>query len=59
MARQRRPAATPEKLVAAAFRRFGRLDGALVSVGGPPARPDQRHGREDWRQPFESIFLGG
>src|SRR6476620_4468676 len=28
--------ATPARLVAAARERWGRLDGALVSVGGPP-----------------------
>ena len=33
---------TPERLVAAARDRFGRLDGALISVGGPPAGPDLR-----------------
>src|SRR5690349_12252085 len=27
---------TPERLVRAARQRWGRLDGALVSVGGPP-----------------------
>ncbi len=26
----------PEKLISAALERFGRLDGALISVGGPP-----------------------
>ena len=38
--------ATPGRLIAAAQDRWGRLDGALVSVGGPPAGPDRRdHGR--------------
>src|SRR4051794_12097882 len=31
--------ATPGHLVGAAKGRFGRLDGVLVSVGGPPAGP--------------------
>src|SRR4051794_4611765 len=30
-------AATPERLITTAEERFGRLDGALVSVGGTPA----------------------
>ena len=46
------------KLVAAAIGRFGRLDGALVSTGGPPA--GQATGTPDqvWRDAFESVFLG-
>jgi 3-oxoacyl-[acyl-carrier protein] reductase len=49
---------TPQRLVAAAKTGFGRLDGALISVGGPPggtamATPDQA-----WRSAFESVFLG-
>jgi 3-oxoacyl-[acyl-carrier protein] reductase len=50
--------ATPAKLVTAAKDRFGRLDGLLVSVGGPPPGPIVDKVDEDWRQPFESIFLG-
>jgi 3-oxoacyl-[acyl-carrier protein] reductase len=51
-------AATPERLIAMAEDRFGRLDGALVSVGGTPpgtvaATPD-----DAWRGSFESVFLG-
>jgi 3-oxoacyl-[acyl-carrier protein] reductase len=50
--------ATPHRLVAAAEDRFGRLDGALVSVGGTPpgtvaTTPDQA-----WQSAFESVFLG-
>ncbi len=50
--------ATPERLIATAEDRFGRLDGALVSVGGTPpgtvaATPD-----DAWRGSFESVFLG-
>lgn len=46
------------RLVAAAVGRFGRLDGALVSVGGPP--PGNAMDVEDdaWRQAFETVFLG-
>jgi 3-oxoacyl-[acyl-carrier protein] reductase len=45
-------------LVAAAVARYGRLDGALVSVGGPP--PGTAMETEDgaWRLAFESVFLG-
>lgn len=50
--------ATADRLVAAARERFGRLDGALVSVGGPPARPAGQTTDEQWRAAFESVFLG-
>lgn len=47
-----------ERLPAAAVARFGRLDGALLSVGGPP--PGTPTGTTDaaWRESFESVFLG-
>lgn len=45
-------------LVDAAFARFGRLDGALVSVGGPPAGPVLEKTREEWRAAFDTVFLG-
>jgi 3-oxoacyl-[acyl-carrier protein] reductase len=47
-----------ERLVAAARTRFGRLDGALVSVGGPPAGSVLDTADEAWRAAFESVFLG-
>ncbi|HEX8002789.1 MAG TPA: SDR family oxidoreductase [Mycobacteriales bacterium] len=47
-----------ERLVAAALGRFGRLDGALVSVGGPPAASVLDTTDEQWRAAFESVFLG-
>jgi 3-oxoacyl-[acyl-carrier protein] reductase len=47
-----------ERLVAAAVSRFGRIDGALVSVGGPPPGPALAAGDEEWRAGFESLFLG-
>lgn len=50
--------ATPEVLISTAFERWGRLDGALVSVGGPPPGPATGVGEEQWRQAFESVFLG-
>ncbi|WP_431681092.1 SDR family oxidoreductase [Kitasatospora sp. KL5] len=47
-----------DRLVAAAREQFGRLDGVLVSVGGPTAGPVLRTGDEAWRGAFESVFLG-
>ena len=49
---------TPEQLVAAAREHFGRLDGALISVGGPPAGNAAAISDEQWRQSFETVFLG-
>jgi 3-oxoacyl-[acyl-carrier protein] reductase len=46
------------RLVAAATARFGRLDGALISVGGPPSGTVLGTTDEVWRQAFESIFVG-
>ena len=50
---------TAARLVAAARDQFGRLDGALISVGGP--RPGAAMDIDDttWRDAFETIFLGG
>jgi 3-oxoacyl-[acyl-carrier protein] reductase len=45
-------------LVAAATARYGRIDGALVSVGGPPAGSVLSSTDEAWRTAFESVFLG-
>ena len=36
---------------------FGRLDGALVSVGGPPAGSALGTTAEQWRSAFDSVFL--
>jgi len=49
---------TPDRLVAAAESRWGRLDGALISVGGPPAGPITSISDGDWRESFETVFLG-
>ena len=40
-----------------ALRRFGRLDGALVSVGGPPPGAALANSDEQWLGAFESVFL--
>lgn len=50
---------TPERLVVAAHENFGRLDGALVSVGGPPAGSVLDAPDGAWRAAFDSVFLGG
>lgn len=47
-----------EQLVATAIGRFGRLDGALVSVGGPPGGSAMDVSDDVWRQAFEQVFLG-
>lgn len=49
---------TAERLVAAANARFGGLDGALISVGGPPAGSAMEATDEQWRSAFETVFLG-
>jgi 3-oxoacyl-[acyl-carrier protein] reductase len=46
------------RLIAAARDRFGRLDGALISVGGTPAGTVAVTTDEAWRAAFESVFLG-
>jgi 3-oxoacyl-[acyl-carrier protein] reductase len=51
--------ATPGRLVAAAREAFGRLDGALVSVGGPKNGSVMDSADEDWTSAFESVLLGG
>ncbi len=49
---------TGDRLVTAALTRFGRLDGVLVSVGGPPTGPLTAITDQQWRSSFESVFLG-
>ncbi len=49
---------TPDRLVAAARTTYGRLDGALVSVGGPPPGGVLDVSDADWTRAFESVFLG-
>src|SRR6185503_10655452 len=50
--------ATPGRLMAAARDRFGRLDGALISVGGSPPGTVATTTDEAWRSAFDSVFLG-
>jgi 3-oxoacyl-[acyl-carrier protein] reductase len=50
--------ATPGRLIRAARDAWGRLDGALVSVGGPPTGPVTGVTDEQWTTSFEAVFLG-
>ena len=49
---------TAERLVAVAMERFGQLDGAVISVGGPPSGTAAEVDDDAWRAAFESVFLG-
>ncbi|MFJ4696317.1 SDR family oxidoreductase [Streptomyces sp. NPDC088766] len=48
----------PARLIAAAREAFGRFDGVLVSVGGPPPGFVADNTDEQWLAAFESVFLG-
>ena len=50
--------AAAQRLVEAATGQFGRLDGALISVGGPPPGTVAQATDQQWRTAFETIFLG-
>ena len=50
--------AAPGQLIAAARQRFGRLDGALISVGGSPGGTIASITDDQWHSAFESVFLG-
>jgi 3-oxoacyl-[acyl-carrier protein] reductase len=58
MAADNADAATPDRLVQLALNDFGRLDGALISVGGPPGTDPLGADDEQWQAAFESVFLG-
>ncbi|MFL6105341.1 MAG: SDR family NAD(P)-dependent oxidoreductase, partial [Marmoricola sp.] len=47
-----------ERVVARALELFGRLDGALISVGGPPTGTAMGTPDEVWTSAFESVFVG-
>jgi 3-oxoacyl-[acyl-carrier protein] reductase len=49
---------TARRLVDEARGRFGRLDGGLISVGGPPPGTAASVGDDAWRAAFETVFLG-
>ncbi|WP_225848532.1 SDR family oxidoreductase [Streptomyces sp. HPF1205] len=57
VADQADPAAA-DRLLDAANDTFGRVDGILISVGGPPAGAAAQVTDEQWRGAFESVFLG-
>jgi len=46
------------RLVATAQEHFGRLDGALISVGGPKPGPSHAVSDEQWRAAFDTVFVG-
>ena len=48
----------PARLIAAAQDAWGRVDGALVSVGGPPVGRVTEVTDEQWTDSFGSVFLG-
>lgn len=48
----------PQRLLAAALEHFGRVDGAVLSVGGPVPGSVTAVTDEQWRTAFESVFLG-
>src|SRR4051812_48424618 len=50
---------TPDRLVETARSTFGRLDGALISVGGPAAGPVLDVPDDQWRAAIDSVFMGG
>jgi len=49
---------TPARLVQFALDEFGHLDGALISVGGPPGTNPPHASEKQWQAAFESVFLG-
>ncbi|MEI8055849.1 MAG: SDR family oxidoreductase [Actinomycetes bacterium] len=50
--------ATAERVTAGAVARFGRLDGAVISAGGPQSGSAMSVTDESWREAFETTFLG-
>jgi 3-oxoacyl-[acyl-carrier protein] reductase len=49
---------TAESVVQLALDTWGRLDGALISVGGPPGTNPPEATDQQWREAFESVMLG-
>ena len=47
-----------ERLVTEARERMGRLDGALISVGGPKPGTALETAEDDWRAGVDSVLLG-
>jgi 3-oxoacyl-[acyl-carrier protein] reductase len=51
-------AEAPQRLIDAALEKWDRLDGALISVGGPKAGSVTDSTDDDWTNAFNSVFLG-
>ncbi len=49
---------TAQRLVADARRRLDRIDGALISVGGPTPGTALETSEDDWRAGVDSVLLG-
>lgn len=49
---------TAQSLVRIALDTWGRLDGILISVGGPPGTDALDATDDQWRAAFETVFLG-
>jgi 3-oxoacyl-[acyl-carrier protein] reductase len=49
---------TPRELVTTAVENYGRFDGALISVGGPTRGTAAEMTDDQWREAFETVFLG-
>jgi len=49
---------TADRLVAEALARLGRIDGVLISVGGPPHGTVLTNSEQDWRDGIEGVLLG-
>lgn len=47
-----------ERLAAEAVEQLGRVDGALISVGGPPPGGVFQTSPEQWRAAYDSVVLG-
>ena len=47
-----------QRLVETTVASYGRIDGAVISVGGPPAGPAMSITDDQWTGAFESVFLG-
>jgi 3-oxoacyl-[acyl-carrier protein] reductase len=50
--------AVADRLVAVARAQFGRLDGVLISVGGPAPGFAADNTDEQWQLAFDSVFMG-
>ena len=47
-----------DRLVTEALEQLGRVDGVLISVGGPPHGTVLTNSEQDWRDGIESVLLG-